>query len=171
MQTPPPDSTWCDGILAARDPAILALSFSSLHVGLNVLATGQGDCAYDTPGTVLFAAAVLGLFALVRCDAASPSRLLVRDAVAILPGIWFQVTAKPSGWYAAVPVEGCDVRTSGYAMALWLLGELLTFGSALGILHRSLRRGGWVTAAALALAAVALQGFTALVTTQLQKVF
>ena len=30
-------------------------------------------------------------------------------------------------------VSGCSMRESGYAMALWWLGELLTFGAAVRI--------------------------------------
>lgn len=129
-----------ESLVAGRDGAVLTLSFSAVHVGLNVLSTDDvaPRCPYDELGGFLMS---LGTFLLFAFAALAPlwpparrfqtSIPHVRDAIGIVPGIWFQITTKPDGFFAGVPVESCDMRASGYAMALWILGEMLTFGAAL----------------------------------------
>ena len=135
-----------DTLVTARDGAVLTLSFSAVHIGVNVLADGDvaPRCPYDGVGGLVASVGTFLLFAFVAWAEARGwpgegvtrsrvRRLLpyVRDAVGLVPGVWFQITTKPQGFYAGVPVEGCDMRSSGYAMALWILGEMLTFGAAL----------------------------------------
>ena len=158
-----------DTLVTARDGAVLTLSFSAVHIGVNVLADGVAPrCPYDGVGGLVASVGTFLLFAFVAWAEArgwgidgtgSRTRALlpyVRDAVGLVPGVWFQITSKPEGFYAGVPVEGCDMRSSGYAMALWILGEMLTFGAALR-LGRAWEFGTklwptlWILAAAVAL--------------------
>ena len=80
---------------------------------------------------------------------------MARDAVGILPGVWFQITTKPDGFYAAVAEEGCDMRSSGYAMAMWVLGEMLAFGGGIRI-AREAKFGRSVAGTAACLVGVTL---------------
>lgn len=114
---------------------ILVLSFSGAHIGLNMLgATTEPRCAYDSPvgfglllATFVSQAVRLGL----RDD--QPLTWVI-DAFGMGVGAWVQLVVKPNGgWFGALPEEGCHLRASGYAMALWILGELLTFGTGLRV--------------------------------------
>lgn len=114
---------------------LVLLSFASFHVGLNMLfADTEPRCLYDDPGAVVLLGTIFGsqtAAALARAHEAPYARTLawVVDGVCFLPGIFLQMTTKPEGgWFGAVPRSECDMRASGYAMVLWLMGELLTFG-------------------------------------------
>ena len=117
---------------AARDFAILTLSFSTVHIGLNELPLAH-TCPYDGAAGLLFS-----LFTFLMFSFAKPG--VARDVAGIVPGIWFQITVKPEGYFASVAVEGCDMRSSGYAMAMWVLGEILTFGAAVRLLPKVKRK-------------------------------
>ena len=123
-------------LVSFREYAILLLSFSALHVGANMLSLDTpAPCAYDRVGGLLMSLTVFALYtasAWAQHARSAHAQWLVHvaDGAGIVPGIFFQITTKPDGWYAAVPADGCSMRESGYAASLWLLGELLTFGAA-----------------------------------------
>lgn len=125
--------------------AVITMLFGALHVGLNELGAPAGAsprCPYDGLEGVVVPALTLGVFAAAaaapRALALTPERtayvVAMRDVACLFPGIWFQVTVKPAYYFAAVPVDGCDLRSSGLAMLLWVLGEVLTFGAAVRLL-------------------------------------
>ena len=186
-------------LATARDRAVLTLSFSAVHVGVNVLATANRPrCPYDEPIGLVFSTGVFLLFALAlgaqaaaehaakhledgaprwhrRCVIAAlpymPYVPLVRDALCIVPGVWYSITTKPAGWYAAVPVDGCDMRASGYAFGLWNLGEMLTFGSSLHLLWALGFGRSVLGTVRVVVLAVALQMATGLVARALSNVY
>ena len=95
----------------------------------------------------------------------------MRDVVGLVPGIWFQIVTKPEGFFAGVPVEGCDMRSSGYAMALWLLGEMLTFGAGLRLARAwGFGQKAWPTLA-IVLAAIGLQALVVVAARALSAVY
>lgn len=97
----------------------------------------QPSCHYDSPGgfaliMLTFVSHAVGL--LWKHNKWSNADMVswFVDAVCLFPGVFFLMTTKPDGgWYGAVPQPLCSMRESGYAMSLWLLGELLTFGTGL----------------------------------------
>ena len=125
---------------SARYFAVLTLSFSVVHVGINEAASGSDECFYDGAFGLGMSVSTFVLFAFCALykfrEEWRERALLLRDAIGIVPGIWFQITVKPETYFAAVPSLGCDMRSSGYAMAMWLLGEILTFGAAVRLLPR-----------------------------------
>ena len=129
-----------------RDWAILTLAFSALHNGVNVLSIeheppdGVSICPYDDPGSVFLILFIFVLYLPSVFIVQSEQAIAIRDLLGIIPGIWFQVTVKPRGYFASVPVEGCDIRSSGYAMVLWLLGEIITFGATVRLLPQAWKK-------------------------------
>lgn len=96
-------------------------------------------CAYDSPfgfSLILstFIAQAIGLtFASYESPYALAASWIV-DALGLAPGIYLQMVTKPyGGWFGSVPSNSCSMRESGYAMALWIVGELLTFGAGLRV--------------------------------------
>lgn len=157
-------------ILHAREFAVLTLSSSALHVGLNQLAIGDTSCPYDEPLSVVLMLGVFLAFVFAAWQR-RPHVDLARDVLALVPGIWFQITTKPPGFYAGVPVEGCDMRSSGYAQALWLLGELLTFGATVPLARAAGFGRTWAATATVIAAAFALQALTGVAAAELRNVY
>lgn len=165
-------------LLTARESAVLALSFSAVHVGTNVLADDSvaPRCPYDEAWGLVASVGTFLLFALVawaEAHAWRPHWRLphVRDVVGLVPGIWFQITTKPAAFFASVPVEGCDMRSSGYAMALWILGEMLTFGAGLRLATAwGFGRRAWPTVA-IVLSAIGLQAVVVVASRALSTVY
>ena len=129
-----------------RDGIVLAMAMSAVHVGLNMLPSltspqpGVPVCPYDGYVGFFMSLATFCLFLPSLFATLSDRFLLVRDVIGFVPGVWFQVTVKPEGFFANVPIDGCDMRNSGYAMMLWLLGEALTFGASVRVLRPLWRR-------------------------------
>lgn len=166
-----------------RDAMVLTLSFSAAHIGVNMLTTDARPCPYDDVGGLVASVGTFLLFALTawgtNTDYATEyagvnTRMIlpyVRDAIGIIPGAWFQISTKPAGFDAGVPVTGCDMRSSGYAMALWILGELLTFGSAIHI-GRALGFGRRLfPTVAVVVAAIALQALVGVAASGLRRLY
>lgn len=123
-------------LCAMRDFMLVAISFSALHIGVNLLATGDDLCPYARWYSLAGVGAVLSSSAtsLVAYSAGWPNCGRVAwsvDGLGLLPGIFWQITTKPDGWFAAVPVAGCSVLESPVAVLFWVLGEWLTFGVVL----------------------------------------
>lgn len=120
---------------AFKSYLILVLSFSGAHIGLNMLAsTTEPRCAYDSGfGFALLAITFTTQAVGLALDQTRWASWAV-DAIGLVPGIYLQLVTKPrGGWFGAIPQENCSMRESGYAMALWTLGELLTFGAGLRV--------------------------------------
>lgn len=133
-------------LLAARDLIVLWLTFNSFHITLNLGADSMhtahvSECPYAT-----WYSSAFSLFILCACTAAITANAfewrhersfsLAVDAMALPIGMFWLATTKPSGWYASATVPGCDMFEVPWAFMLFLLGETLTFGSAvrLGVL-------------------------------------
>lgn len=171
-------------LVDARNFAVLTLSFSAAHVGANMLGQEDRPCPYDGVAGLVASVGTFLLYALAAWAAATWGRAggerwrravpyvpYVRDALGIVPGVWFQITVKPEGFYAGVPVDGCDMRHSGYAMALWVLGEMLTFGAALHLIS-AIGFGRNVGATVgVVIAAAVLQALTGVAAASLAEVY
>lgn len=161
-----------------RQFAILALAFTAAHVGVNVLAVEVQTtlCPYDRWYGLLPTAVVLGTYGTAMWTRVhefprAQAFEWAADVIGIVPGIWWQITTKPDGWFASVPVEHCSLRDSGYAMALWLLGELLTFGAAVNIAAAVNFGRNQLNTVVVVLAAVALLFASGMVAQELQSSF
>ena len=125
-----------NSLCAMRDFLLMTLSFSALHTGFNVLVSGADPCPYERwysfAGIVLVFGASSSSLATYAAGWPSCYRVAWSvDALGLLPGIFWQITTKPDGWFAAVPVAGCSVSETPTALLYWILGEWLTFGVVL----------------------------------------
>ena len=128
-------------VTTARDLFVIVLSFNALHIGLNVggdygNSAGIDECPYATWYSAMFALFMLAsasssLVAIIRSWKYHGAVSLTVDGLALPIGLFWLATTKPNGWYAAAAVPGCDMFTVPWAWGLFLLAEVLTFGSAI----------------------------------------
>lgn len=124
-----------------REFAVLVLALGATHISLDTVAADAPIvCPYDRPFNLALCLLVLLSFStlqVARSYGWGEAASWVVDAACFLPGLWWQMSTKESGWFAAVgAAEGCGVASSGHAMALWTLGELLTVAAALRLAAR-----------------------------------
>ena len=123
-----------------RDLLVLLLTFNAFHMTLNIggdqMNTAHVEhCPYaswyaSSVSLLLFGASAAAIVANVYEWSHERTLSLAVDALALPMGMFWLATTKPHGWYASASVPGCDMFEVPWAYTLFLLGEILTFGSA-----------------------------------------
>lgn len=125
---------------AMRDFLLITLSFNAFHVTLNVMAEDEDTVSSISQCPFVKWYSSILLLCLLTCSITSLaayargwsncSRVTwAVDCVGVLPGIFWIVTTKPYGWFAAANVPGCSIAETPLALVFWLIGEWLTWGT------------------------------------------
>lgn len=127
-------------LVAARDLMIMFLSFNAFHIGLNIGGDLDNSASIDHCPYSKWYSSIFALFVLSAATTSVVANTLqwkneriisiTVDGIALPVGLFWLATTKPAGWYAAANVPGCDMFEVPWAYGLFLLGETLTFGTA-----------------------------------------
>ena len=135
-----------------------------MHVGLNTLGQEDTMCTYDNVGTLLMSSIVFTTHLVQTIGSEVQSAhaeffLVLADLLSFVPGLWFMMSTKPAdeGWFGEVGASGCSLKESGYGQLLFLLGSLLTFGTAIRVAIVARFGQSYLNTAIIIIAAFAFQ--------------